>query len=322
MKLNVSKYREPRRINNLFESFSKKCFSLFLISFFFLQSGFAQQTDLFEYDRSRKITFEEESATEVDKTIVRREIRYESPKGGMVTATLLAPQKKKSEKLAAVIYLHGAGANRTQFLPEAAALVKTGKFIVLLIDLPSARPAPWKKSEYDYLAADRDMRIQTVVDSRRAVDLIETLPDVDATRIGLIGYSYGAATGGILAGIEKRFRAVVLMASGGSQIAFWRDEKNPQAAELKRILKEERFNAFIDTLKPVEQNDYIKTSSAPIFFQFAKRDQFTNLDSMRSFYEAANEPKKVRWYDATHELSAQATADRFSWIKKQLKIRK
>lgn len=292
---------------------------LFLMSLNFAAD--AQQPELFDYDRNVKIEYEEKSAAE-NKNVRRREIIYASPKGGMVTATLIEPRKPNSEKIAAIIYLHGAGADRTQFAPEAAELVKTGKFAALLIDLPSARPAPWKKSEYDSLEADREMRIQTVIDTRRAIDLLETMPQIDKSRIALVGYSYGAATGGILAGIEKRFRAFVLMASGGSQIAIWNDEKNPEAINLKKILKEERFKKFVETLKPVEQIDYIKNGSAPLLFQFATRDEYTSQDSMKKFYAAANEPKTIEWYDATHQLNAQATAARLEWLKKMLKTPK
>lgn len=278
----------------------------------------AQQPALFDYDRNAKVEYKEESVTEQNKIMVQ-EILYASPKGGMVTATLVKPQRKKAAQLAAVIYLHGAGGNRKQFLPEASELVKSGKFFALLIDLPSARPAPWKKSEYDYLKADHDMRVQTVIDVRCAIDLLEKIPQIDTSRVALVGYSYGAATGGILAGIEKRLSAFVLMASGGSQIAFWHDEKNPDAINLKKMLKEERFNRFVETLRPVEQIDYIKSSTAPIFFQFAEKDEFSSKDSMLKFYEAANKPKTVKWYDAGHQLNVQATVDRFRWLKNQLK---
>lgn len=52
---------------------------------------------------------------------------------------------------------------------------------------------------------------------------------------------------------------------------------------------------------------------------FAKRDEFTAKDSMRKFYDAANEPKTVKWYDAAHSLNARATADRLKWLRKNLK---
>lgn len=281
----------------------------------------AQQPELFDYDRNRPIEYEEKSAAE-NKNVRRREIIYASPKGGMVTATLIEPRKPNSEKIAAIIYLHGAGADRTQFAPEAAELVKTGKFAALLVDLPSARPAPWKKSEYDSLESDREMRIQTVVDTRRAIDLLETMPQIDKSRIALVGYSYGAATGGILAGVEKRLSAFVLMASGGSQIEFWNDDNNADAVNLKKILKEERFKKFLATLKPVEQIDYMKNATAPILFQFAEKDEFSSKDSMRKFFAAAPQPKSAKWYNATHQLNAQATADRLEWLKDMLKTPK
>jgi len=54
--------------------------------------------------------------------------------------------------------------------------------------------------------------VQTVIDLRRAVDVVLSRPGVDPKRIGFVGHSFGATWGGVLAGVEKRIKAYVLMA--------------------------------------------------------------------------------------------------------------
>ena len=58
--------------------------------------------------------------------------------------------------------------------------------------------------------------VRYVVDLRRALDLLETLPQVDGERIGFVGESWGGATGALLAGVDERIKAYVLTYAGGS----------------------------------------------------------------------------------------------------------
>lgn len=88
--------------------------------------------------------------------------------------------------------------------------------VSISIDAPWARPEPWKTEDegghITHPEVDRDIYVQTVVDLRRAVDILLSRNDVDPKRIGFVGHSYGATWGGVLAGVEKRIRTYVLMA--------------------------------------------------------------------------------------------------------------
>jgi len=60
----------------------------------------------------------------------------------------------------------------------------------------------------------RDLTVQRVKDARRALDYVETRPDLDAKRVGYYGLSLGASAGILIAAIEPRLRAVVLTGGG------------------------------------------------------------------------------------------------------------
>jgi cephalosporin-C deacetylase-like acetyl esterase len=51
-------------------------------------------------------------------------------------------------------------------------------------------------------------------DLGRSIDYLETRPDIDATRLGYLGVSQGGADGVILATLEDRLKAVVLLDGG------------------------------------------------------------------------------------------------------------
>jgi dienelactone hydrolase len=64
----------------------------------------------------------------------------------------------------------------------------------------------------------RDLMIAWSKDLGRALDYLETRPDVDRTRLGYFGLSLGASAGVVFTALEPRFRASVLLAGGLSSI--------------------------------------------------------------------------------------------------------
>lgn len=270
---------------------------------------------LFDYNASEPLDIKEEGVEERQGARVH-DINYASPKGGRVTAYLVVPSD--GGKFGGALFLHGAGASRTQFLNEAVLLAREG-IVSLVMDAPASRPEPWRKSPYAYLEADRDIRAQAVVDLRRGVDLLAARRDVDAKRLAFVGYSNGATIGGVLAGVEKRIKAYVLMAGNASQVEFWRAPDNPDADELKKRLTPERFELYVKSLEAVEQTKYISHAApAALLFQCGKDDQVVPAESAQKYYDAASKPKTIKWYKATHQLNAQASTDRFKWVVEQI----
>jgi cephalosporin-C deacetylase-like acetyl esterase len=162
---------------------------------------------VFEYDQNGPLDIQENSVQDRNGVKVH-DISYASPKGGRVTSYLIVPPGKG--RFAGLIFLHPLGGNRNSFLAEALLLARVGA-VSLLVDAPIARPGPWRREGFIIAEPEttRDLFIQTIVDLCRGVDLLILRPDVDAKRIGYVGFSLGATMGGILAGIEKRIKAGV-----------------------------------------------------------------------------------------------------------------
>ena len=103
-------------------------------------------------------------------------------------------EPRSAGRFAGIVFGHWGQGNRTEFIPEAIRYAQAGA-VCVLIDYPWVRPEPWRRKVYvpeTSAEQDRDTLAQAVVDLRRAIDLLESRPDVEKGRIAYIGHSYGA----------------------------------------------------------------------------------------------------------------------------------
>src|SRR5215470_10895228 len=185
-----------------------------LVSPAFAAAQVAPGPKALEYDRKAPLDVQEIGVTKRGDIEVH-DISYASPKGGQVTAYLVVPPGKGP--FAAVIWGHwywgnSPARNRTEFLDEAVVLAKSG-VVSLLTDGPIARPGHAEiKDPLDERNATE--LIQQITDMERGADLLLARKDVDAKRLAYVGHSYNATVGAFVSGIDKRFKAFVLMAGG------------------------------------------------------------------------------------------------------------
>jgi dienelactone hydrolase len=235
---------------------------------------------LFDYDKTVPLDVKWESKEQSGATVIHN-LNYQSVDNCRVYAFLVTPAG--NGPYPAVIYIHMGLAKKTQYLEEAKLLAEHG-VVSLLLDAPFVT-----KCGDDYIGG--------VINMRRGIDLLESLPEVDHENIGYVGHSYGATWGGVLAGVESRIKTYVLMA-GYAQVS---KKDSPDVANLDAIL-------------------YIGHAGAVSFlFQFSTRDNYISKDEALQYYNAANEPKKILWYDCTHTgLREAGQADRLNWLSEQL----
>jgi dienelactone hydrolase len=232
------------------------------------------------------------------------DVSYASP-GGRALGYLITPNA--SGPRPAVIFLHGAGGNREQMLPFAARWTAEGG-VALTVEQARMRNTTSAQQE---LRAQHDTAAQTVVRVRRAVDYLRSLEAVEDDAIGFVGYSAGARTGAILAGVEPRINAFVLMSGGATPLVEYVDAA-PKA--IKEDVR--RYLGAVDPLRWVAQ-----ARPNTIFFQDGKDDAVVPRKALNDLRGAAPKPQRFRWYDAGHDLNAKAYADQRVWLKDRLDLR-
>ncbi len=175
----------------------------------------------------------------------RQKITYQIEEGVRIDAMLLGPSNPKG-RLPGIVLFHPTYSNhfaRAVGLedkndPErhqAVQLAEAGYLVLaprcfIYSDLPDGYQ---KKGENIYTANTRYMRerhpdwlamTRMTWDGIRALDMMETLPGVDAGRIGIFGHSLGAKEVLYVAAFDERAKCTVFSEGGiGIQFSNWND---------------------------------------------------------------------------------------------------
>jgi len=271
---------------------------------------------LFEYDASLPLNVSStpEPIPAVHHAEVH-ELAYDSPVRGRVAALLVLPTGPGPHP--AVVMQHGMPGGRRDLLGEALDLARAG-VAAILIDAPHARPdrlGPGTQP-VNLTEQDRAEQIQLIVDLRRAVDLLEMRDEIDRERIGYLGVSYGAAMGGLLAGIEPRIKAFVLAVGDGGLVAHFTGPDDIGGP--LDTLPPERREAWLAAMEPIEPIYYVGQATVPVLFQSGERDDVVPPADAAAYHAAANELATVVWYDAGHLLNRAADCDAAVWLGEHL----
>lgn len=245
--------------------------------------GGAGKPNTFSYDRGQPLDFRDLRVVNHGYPIKVHDVSFASAKGGRVHAYLVVPPGRGP--FPAAIWAHGSGVTRSDLLVQATWFAARGS-VELLPDDPFERnPALATASPPRLRAAV----IQEIVDLRRAVDLLQSLPYVDGKRIAYTGLSLGARYGAFLAGTEPRIKAFDLQSGRNGSFA----------ADLNELT-------------------WIRRAHAAFLFQLGRRDELIPRADLLSLAQAAQPPKTIRWYDAPHGLNRAATHDQLRWLAREL----
>jgi dienelactone hydrolase len=262
----------------------------------------------FSYDATTPLGFVDRGRVNDHYPIAVDDVSYTAGRD-RVSAFLVHPPGARG-KLAAVVYLHGAGGDRKELVVPSTWLAARGA-IALVITAPStAVPEPAGLKGVPFLRWQAQIQARDVIAVRRGVDLLARRPDVDPARIGFVGWSSGAHTGGILAGVEPRFRAIVLMSGGVAPVSAYTALARPALrAPIRRYL------GSIDPLR------YLRRSrNGTLFLEDGRRDEIVPRKALLTFWHATPNGTKIAWYDAGHALNDRAYRDQLAWLAGKLHI--
>ena len=259
----------------------------------------------FDYDASAPLDVQE-GKSEVKDGAVAHDITYAGP-DDRIDAFLITPQR--DGPYPAVLFMPGAPGAKYTFYTEAIELAKAG-VVSLLPNPPYARPPIEDVVVFE--PSDKDGIVQEVKEMRRGIDLLVARPEVDPSRLGYVGFSWGGSLGGVLSAVERRVHSFVLMSlvphlsSDMRQLAEDQDSEGDLAA-------------YEEAMKPIDAINYLPHAApSAVFLQAGELDTRPSPEDTQEAFAATSDPKKLETYDTEHELNDQAKADARAWLLDQL----
>jgi len=224
-------------------------------------------------------------------------VEFNGIKADRVPGFLYVP-RAGSGKFPAVVLQYGSGGNKASgYIVQIGRFFADRGFVVLTIDAPRrGERAPKEKHWYDLLDFERghDAFVQYLGDYSRAVDYLESRPDVNARDICFVGISWGAITGITYVAHDPRIRAMVSLVGGGDVLPHL-PPKLPD--KVKDAVRE---------LDPV--NHVGQIAPRPLLLINVKHDRLIPRSCAEALHRAAGKGSRVLWLDSDHNFRNQDRA--------------
>jgi dienelactone hydrolase len=262
---------------------------------------FSELKALFAYDKTEPLGFEEDYPLTVSG-VPLRQISF--PSGGHKAKALLVVPEGEGP-FPVVVYAPGWLTAAISNAGYAVALAKKG-YAALLIEEPNT-------AFYTFDApTDIAAFVRYATQERRALDLLETMPEIDAKRIGFFGWSNGAFLGSLLAGLEDRIKAYVFLGAPGTT-TFNAEEKKSMGVPTGA-----KFARWAAQISVIDNFAYLGHNKGAQMLFINGKDDPNAMHAAKAFLAAA--PKGATWKVYSGGHSATPAADKFwqAWMLKNL----
>jgi dienelactone hydrolase len=158
-----------------------------------------------------------------------------------------------------------------------------------------------------------------VHDDRRSVDVLASLPEVDAKRIGCLGLSGGGYRSTYLTGMEPRIKASVIVG--------WMTSL-PTTLDITYTVHGALFDAHgahanldhpdIASLAAPDCATFVQNCARDLLF--TREGMESSAEKIRAVYADLKHPERyqAKFYDVPHQFNVQMQEDAFAWLEKWL----
>lgn len=248
-------------------------------------------------------------------------VRYRGANGETVPGLLTIPGAAR-KPAPCILLLHGLAGSKGQMFLPAIVLARRG-YASLAIDIAGHGDRPrlgGKDPGSLSLPEMRQVSAQTVIDLRRAVDLLATRSDIDPQRIGFLGLSLGGILGGVFTAEEPRVRAAALWSAGGDWGKLVTQSTHHFARRFRQngATSEEAITRAMADVDPLQF--VARIAPRPLLLINGTADTVVPAACADALYAAAREPKQRIPLPGGHVPDITLMLDRtLTWFDSRLK---
>jgi cephalosporin-C deacetylase-like acetyl esterase len=246
-------------------------------------------------------------STSNDGDLTVQTIEFDFDHGLKCSAELIFPDQKG--RFPGVVWL---GSDEKQWEQHALEFSKLGAVSILPDWCGNAAPADAHAYYQEH--------VMMTVNVRRAVDILLSRSDVDPKRIGFVGHSGGTMIGAVAVAVDQRFNAAVFeVGLQGFTYHVCTSPHDPFAIGTRKEL-DGQLLSWAAVLAPLDTILYVGHEAPTVLlFQSARLDQGVPTSNAQAFFDAASEPKQLKWYDSGHKMELpEVTKDRTEFLRKEL----
>ena len=204
-------------------------------------------------------------------------------------------------KYPVVLYIHGGphSAYGENWFDEFQNLAAEGMFVLF------TNPRGSSGTNGAFTNASRgDWGGKDYWDLMKAVDIVAARPDIDSTRMGVTGGSYGGFMTAWITTKTNRFKAAQTDRMISNWMSWWGTTDVPGLTEFEFYGKPWENWATYDTLSPIRFVDRVKTPTLIVQSEEDHRTPMADADQWFVALRKRNVPVEfVRYPRSTHELS-------------------
>jgi len=247
-----------------------------------------------------------------------------SSTSGLEGRALVRSPRGARTPLPAAVVLGGIGrGRRIATVPGLDAIA--AKAVVVGLDYPlPARRRAWQGLQFvATLARVRPAAFDTIALLLLTLDYLESRPDVDRSRLFLIGGSLGGPIVTIAGAVDERPAAVVVLYGGGNVGALVAHTLQHETQHVPWPAWQARLagRALATLLTPLEPTRYASAIAPRAFLMVnGAGDSLVPREHVEALYAAAREPKELLWVEGEHvqptesELLARLSGIVTSWL--------
>jgi uncharacterized protein len=271
--------------------------------------------EIFDYDRPARLEIRDlpdPGRPNIPTATRQQQLVFKDVQGQDVPVLITLP--KGSGPFPVAVLVHGFTSSKEQVTSLVAARLLQRGFATVALDLPmhGARKGPPEalftepdtKKTYDRL-------VQAIVDIRQTIDLVEKRKELDtANGVYLVGYSMGGWLAALAGGAERRVSAMVLMVPVSEATST---KVQPKAkGEFKSKDEPKPLLDAYPVLRPTGAIAHF--APRPVLIQAGELDGYLRKSAVDALFEAARQPKELRWYPSGHILNDKVVADASEWL--------